>query len=73
MKPPPTRKTWRDDALFRLHREIGRMRSVTSFVSHRTYRTLWDFHESRGERPWAHQFHALARRRFAKELASCLW
>jgi hypothetical protein len=36
------------------------------------YRSLWDFHESRGERPWAYRFHALARRRFARELSACL-
>ena len=46
---------------------------ITTMVPVRTYRALWDFHESRGERPWAYQFHTLARRRFAKELAACLW
>lgn len=66
-----------DDPLFALllrMEEAERVPRASHFtVTHQTYRTLWDFHEGRGERPWAYQFHALARRCFAKELARSLW
>jgi hypothetical protein len=66
-----------DDPLFALllrTEEAARMPRASHFtVTHQTYHALWDFHERLGERPWAYQFHALARRRLAKELARCLW
>lgn len=62
-----------EDTLLRLIRRAESVTRATSFtVSYQTYRALWDFHDGCGERPWAYRFHALARRRFARELAACL-
>jgi hypothetical protein len=66
-------ESWLDTALRALREAQHRERPAPpTFVSWSTYRTLWGWEESQGRRPAAWTFHALARRRFRRELWSAL-